>query len=532
MVKKFKLLIVFSLVLVLFFGLPLENFGEKGRSKKPRSGGVFRLKAFTDEFRRELDPVSADSFIFISEQLFDGLVRLDKNLNIVPHLAEYWEISPDGIKYTFYLRKGIKFHHGAELSAEDVKYSLERLIDKKTDSPYYQFFLPRVVGAQYFREGKTKDVEGFKVLDDYTFEIHWTRPFVSALYLMSMHFCKILPKDLVLDKGRGFFYKPSGTGPFKFDYWIRTTKLDIAGVRMIRNEEYFGGKPYLDAVEFCPHYTLDHFFNGEIHSIPVLTDRLLKSDFQIFQDGLLHKMFLGMSCHTPPLDRLSVRKAISCAIDKAEVVQAASEVRYLYQVTNNYIPPRLQGFLPKDDEVTFDVEQAKHMLREAGFSSENKFPGLTFLVSLPRTDLKFKIYRELRKQLGVVGIKLRIQYYKSLEELKNIEKPYLVYSGRLMNFPDPDDIVRPLFFSKSIFNVFQYSNPELDRLLQEAEIEKSRTRRISFFHKIEQILISDVPAFPLFTVQNRIAMQPYVRGVEVPPLGFYHLDTKKIWLDK
>jgi MarR-like DNA-binding transcriptional regulator SgrR of sgrS sRNA len=72
----------------------------------------------------------------------------------------------------------------------------------------------------------------------------------------------------------------------------------------------------------------------------------------------------------------------------------------------------------------------------------------------------------------------------------------------------------------------------LDRLLQEAEIEKSRTRRINLFHKIEQILISDVPAFPLFTVQNRIAMQPYVRGVEVPPLGFYHLDTKKIWLDK
>jgi ABC-type transport system substrate-binding protein len=172
------------------------------------------------------------------------------------------------------------------------------------------------------------------------------------------------------------------------------------------------------------------------------------------------------------------------------------------------------------------------MLREAGFSSENKFPVLTFLVSLPRTDLKHKIYRELRKQMDAVGIRLRIHYYKSLEELKNIEKPYLVYSGRLMNFPDPDDIVRPLFFSKSIFNVFHYSNPKLDRLLQEAEIEKSRTRRINLFHKIEQILISDVPAFPLFTVQNRIAMQPYVRGVEVPPLGFYHLDTKKIWLDK
>ena len=122
-----------------------------------------------------------------------------------------YKISPDGKKHTFYLRKGVKFHHGQELSAEDVKFSLERLLDRESHSPYYQFFLPRVLGARDFWDGKSQEVIGFKVIDRYTFEITWTKSFVSALDLMSMHFCKILPRDLVLDRGQGFFRNPSAS---------------------------------------------------------------------------------------------------------------------------------------------------------------------------------------------------------------------------------------------------------------------------------------------------------------------------------
>jgi ABC-type transport system substrate-binding protein len=479
----------------------------------------------------EFDPTSPESSIFILEQIYDGLVRLDKNLSIMPCLAEYWEISQDGKKHTFYLRMGVKFHNGRELSAEDVKFSLERVLDKKTNSPYYQFFLPRVVGAKEFREGKTKDVAGFKVIDKYSFEIHWTKPYVSALYLMSMHFCKILPRDLVLDQGRRFFQRPSGTGPFKFDYWLRTPQLEIVGIRLKRNESYFDGKPYLGAVEFCPFFTLDHFMNREIDSIPVMSERLLTLNFQIFQDGLLHPIFLGMSCHIPPLDRVAVRKAISRSFNKSEVARDIFDMKYVRRVINNYIPSRLPGFFPREEE-SYDIEKARQMLQDAGFSAEEEFPTLTLLIDLPRTRMKFRIYKALRKQLDALGIKLRLHYYKSLEEIRSYKKPYLVFTGRVMSFPDPEDIIRPLFFSKSIFNIFNYANPELDKLLQEAEIERSWTKRINLFHQIEQILVSDVPALPLFSHQNRVAMQPYVRGVEVPSLGFYYLDARKIWLDK
>jgi ABC-type transport system substrate-binding protein len=530
MVKKAAFQI-FCLILSLLFLLPLSASGQETESS-PRSGGVFHVKAFTDEFRMQLDPASPDSFIFISEQLFDGLVRLDKNLNIVPHLAEYWSISSDGTRYTFNLRKGVKFHHGSELTAEDVKFSFERLLDPKLHFPYHQYFLNTVVGARDFWEEKAKDVSGFKVIDKYTFEIQWIKPFVSALSLMSMHFCKILPRELVLDKGKGFFFKPSGTGPFVFDSWLRNTRLDIIGVRLVRNAAYFGPKPYLAAIEFSPLFTLEHFLGGEIESIPVLSEKLLRSNYQIFENGVLHPVFLGMSCDLPPFDRAAARRAVAFALDKEEIVRATYDVRDVLQVTNNYIPPRLPGFFPKDNEKSFNLEQAKKLLEEAGFSAENRIPTVTLFIASPRTEAKLKIYREFRRQLDPLGIRLRLSFYKSNEEIMSSKEPYLILYERPMTFPDPEAFIRPLFFSKSAFNIFRYSNPEVDTLLQEAEVEPSWTKRINLFHQIEEILASDVPAIPLFSKQNRIALQPYVRGVEVPPLGFSYLDARKIWLDK
>jgi len=532
MLKKKNPFLFLVLFFILVFSLPLFDLAEKNNQKKPRYGGVLRVKSFENVLRTELDPASPDSYIFVSEQIYDGLVRLDKNLNIVPCLAEYWKISDDGRKYTFYLRKGIKFHHGKELSADDVKFSLERLINKKTGSHYYQFFTAKVVGAEDYREGKTISVKGFKVRDKYTFEMLLLKPYVSALYLMSMNFCKILPRDRVLSKGKGFFSKPSGTGPFKFSYWLRSMTLDIVGFRLERNDEYFGGKPYLKAVEFSPYFSLRHFSNKEIDIIPVLSEKLFNTDCQVFQGGSFNLIFLGMSCHIPPLDRKIVRKAILYGINKKEVVLVSYSTKYKPEVTNSYIPAKLPGFFPKDDEDNYDSKKAKEILLKEGFSTEKKFSTLTLFIDLPRTEIKYKVYRELKKQLDVLGIKLRLRYYKSLDEIKSYKEPYLVFLERLMNFPDPEDVIRPLFFSKSFFNVFGYSSPELDRLLEEAEEERSWTRRIELFHQIEQILFSDVPAIPLYSNQQRVAVQPYIRGVKVPLLGFYYLEARNIWLDK
>ncbi len=490
------------------------------------------MKAFASRFNPQLDPASPSSYIFISEQIYDGLVHLDKNLNPMPALAEYWSISADGTKYKFFLKKGVKFHNGEELTAEDVKFTLERILDKSTGSPYYLFFVTRVLGAKDFRDGKAATVKGYEVLDKYIFEITWTKPYYSSLYLLSMPFCKILPQDKLNSEGSGFFRKPSGTGPFKFDYYLRTNKLEIAGVHLTRNNEYFGEPPYLDAVEFCPLYTLDHFINGEIDSIPVISTKLLNSDYKIFQDDPLTHLFLGMSCHIPPLNNPSVRRAISLALDKQAVADAASDLKSIRRPINNYIPLRVPGFIIPKENVDHDPEEVRVLLAEAGFLEENVFPSLNFFIDAPRTESKYNIFKEIKDQLSPFGIRLQLRFYTSLNEIKIQSSPYLILIGHLLTTPDPEDMIRPLFYSESIFNVFGYTNPQLDEFILEADTERSRKKRTELFHLIEEILFWDVPAIPLYSYQNQIAMQPYVRGVEVPPLGLYYLDASKIWLDK
>jgi ABC-type transport system substrate-binding protein len=522
-----------AIVLILLCGTVLLSRSYRVRRDiQPNYGGIFRLKSFTDVYRTELDPASPDSFIFLSEQIYDGLVRLDKNLHIQPALAEYWEISSDKKVYTFYLRQGVKFHHGEQLVADDVKYSLERLLDRETNSPYFQFFVNRVEGAMDFREGKADQVKGYRVVDDLTFEMRLTEPFVSALYLMSMNFCKILPREKASEEGRDFFRRPSGTGPFMFDFWVRTTKLEIAGIRLKQNQEYFEGRPYLDGIEFCSLFTIDHFYNKEIDAIPILSVRLLDSEFHLFEDGPLTHYFLGMSCQIPPLNRAAVRNAISYGFDKKAIVEAARDIQFLRAPTDNFIPSHLPGFFPPHEGEPYSLEKAKEMLQREGFSPDDRFPRVTVYFELPRTDEKHKVYRELRDQLREMGIDSRLDFYDSPEILKSSKNPYVVYVEREMSFPDPEDMVRPLFHSESIFNVFGYKNTELDQLLQRAEVERSWKKRINLFQKIEELLFVDVPAIPLFSHQNRVAVQPYVRGIEYPSLGFYYLDAKKIWLDK
>ncbi len=523
------LLFLAPVALVLAFQSPTA----RSPVQKPRPGGTLRLRTFTlNPFQPQFDPAGG-AHVFVLNQIFDGLIGLDKNLDVVGVLAYYWMISDDGKTYTFFLRKGVKFHHGRELEAADVKFSLERLISSDTGGSYYQFFTSKVVGAQEFREGKAPDVEGFRVRDKYTFEIQWKNPYVSALYLLSMDFCKILPRDLVQRQGRGFFQRPSGTGPFKFANWLRNSRLDIVGVRLERNNEYFLRKPYLEAVEFNPFYTVDQFLAGDVDIIPYSSERLSGRDIEPLEAETFATAFLMMSCHRPPLDKASVRRAISLAIDKKEIAKASFQLDSSPRVTNNFIPPKLPGFYP-DDEEMFNPGEAKRILLEEGFSDERAFPRVTLFLHEEQRNGDTKVAEVLKDQLAAIGIDLRTRTYRGYDEVKSSKEPCLLLLHWSLDFPDPENIVMPLFHSSAVLNqnILQYSNPRLDELALATETEQSRKVRIALFHKIERLLMADMPAVPLFSRQHRLAIQPYVRGVIRPPLGFFYLDAREIWLDK
>jgi len=499
----------------------------------PRSGGTLRVRGFAESPKPDLDPASG-KWVFITEQIFDGLTRLDAALQPLPSLAEYWTISKDGRTYIFFLRKGVKFQDGRELTSLDVKFSLERLVRRATNSPVREYFLSKIAGAREFDEGKANDVAGFRCPSVSSFEIQWLNPEVSALALLSMSYCKVLPREAFLAGGGEFFYRPIGTGAFRFDSWVRSPKGEILGVRVERNPGYFGRKPYLDAIEFSPHYTVDHFLNREIDIIPCLSDRLRLGNNQVLEGGPWTISYLLLSCANPPFDRPLVRKALSLAVDKEKLAAAVHDGEFIRRATNNFIPTRWPDFYPIDDPALFDRARARQMLEDMGYFFDKPFPRLLLLLpaAMRTSGAGAKFADELENQLGKIEIPLTVRYYQSLREVKDYRQPFLMLVDWAMDFPDPESLVEPLFQSRAEINLanHRYVGPRVDRLLDEAGREASMSRRSELFVRIERILGEDLPAIPLYSNDPLIVAQPYVRGLKIPLSGFSYLDARDIWL--
>lgn len=500
---------------------------------QPRTirGGTLRVSPFGSQLNLELDPAK-DSHVFLMQQLYDGLVKLDKTLSPTPALAEYWVISDSGRKYTFYLRQGVRFHDGRELTADDVAFSLTRLVNPEIHSPYARNLLSKVVGAQEYWDGKARVVSGFRVLGRYVFEIEWINPNVSALYLLGMSYSKILPKASVLTQGQDFFRKPVGTGPFKFGYWMRGPQLEITGIRLERNAAYFDRPALLDAVEFSPFFTLDGFKQGDVDIYPFVSERFRRVDCQVMDDGALSLVFLGMSCHLDPLNRVEVRQALSLGLDRRLLTKASFTSESVPEYIGTFIPAKLKGFFPAAGDLDYSPQRARTLLAANGFSNDREFPTLLFFTSKANPTLGNKTYLELQSQLEPLGISLSHREYRSLREVRSARRPYLVMVEWRLNFPDPMDILWPLFYSRSDSNVLGYAVKRVDEALEAADVEPSFSRRIDLFNGIERQLQRDLPAVPLFSNQRRMALQAYVKGVEVSPLGFFYLDLRNVWLDK
>src|SRR4030042_5324734 len=203
---KFPEIILGMLFLVVLGSIPTNDaLGQHvvKQEEKASWGGTYRRPL--QFVPRTLDPAfSTDIYaVTVIQQLFDGLVQFDKNLNIIPAIARSWKISHDGLTYTFYLREGVKFHNGREVTTEDFIYSLTRIIDPKTKSPAANF-LDRVKGFKEFQEGRSNYVTGLKSKGRYIFETKLTEPYSPVLSILGMNKFKVLPKEEVEKLGVAF----------------------------------------------------------------------------------------------------------------------------------------------------------------------------------------------------------------------------------------------------------------------------------------------------------------------------------------
>jgi ABC-type transport system substrate-binding protein len=225
-------------------GDAVSREAEAAAVQRPNRGGTFRILVEAPHY---LDPASVDSVYDALPvgQIFDGLVALDPGLNIVPELADTWTISHDGRDYMIHLRDGVRFHDGTPLTADDVVFSIRRLLDPKREKTSIGVsYLQVIEGAPAYCNGKARELPGVVAIDPSRVEIKLTRPYLSFLAVLAMDDLRIVPRKAVTEMGDAAFRRrPVGTGPFRFKSW------NDSELRLSANPDYFGGEPYLDEIE-------------------------------------------------------------------------------------------------------------------------------------------------------------------------------------------------------------------------------------------------------------------------------------------
>lgn len=512
---------------------------EGAGSATPVRGGEFTFWESSNV--RGLDPhKSFDALSNMGIRLvFDGLLDYDHEARLVPSLAESLpEISPDGLRYTFRLRRGVRFHNGRELTADDVRWSLTRMLDPKTASPGWPFFA-NIEGVKEFREGSAKTVHGIRVVDPHTIAVTLETPDQTFSNAMAMTFAYPVPRENYERWGAEVDRHPIGTGPFRFVSWER-------GVRLVfeRNEQYWQpDKPYVDRMVYLENLdrnaALMRFRNGEVdvaHGFPA-ADYLFFKNSEAWKPYLveepnvsIHGIF--MNCEMAPFDNVHVRRAVAHAIDRERWSRSRNH-RLL--PAGQLLPPQLVGFredLPHLQR--FDLKKAKEEMRRAGFPNGLPNPVTLWVGESPSA----RFYGELAQaDLAKIGIRVNIRQVAFAVYLKETGKPgrvQMAFTGWNQDFPDPADFLDILFHSRSIHeedaeNRAFYRNPELDRILDEARIERDKERRRALYEEANDIVARDAPwAFTYYPLDME-GWQPYVRGYRPHPV--WSKDYRSVWLD-
>jgi len=494
-----------------------------------------------------LDPAFAknQSIMWAVHQLYNTLVEVDQDLNIVPSLAKSWEISGDRRTYTFHLRSDVFFHDdnafvnakGRRLTAKDIEYSFQRIIDKRTASP----------GAWIFNN-KVDPSNAFKAIDDTTFLLRLVRPYMPILGILSMQYCSIVPREAVVKYGNDFRRHPVGTGPFRFVAWDEGQALIFA-----KNKNYFekdsAGKrlPYLDgikvsfydskATEFLLFRQKQIDFINDIESS--FKDEVLTKKGQLRKNWegkivlqthpYLNIEYLGILIDSAnplvinsPMRLKKIRQAINYGFDRRKMI--------LY-LRNSLGIPAESGFVPaglpsfdsaKVKGYHYDPLKSKQLLTEAGFPNGNGLPVIKLLTIPNYSDLAGFI----AKQLEESGIPVQVEVVQKslLLELTSNSRALFFRGSWIADYPDAENYLS-VFYSKNPAppNYTRYKNPDFDKSFEKALAETNDSLRYDLYREADQAMIDDAPVVPLWYDEWIHFTQPEIKNFNVNGLNLLEL---------
>ncbi len=506
-----------------------------------------------------LDPAIAHHYedLLAVSQIFNGLVSLDENMNIIPSVAKSWEITNNGKLYTFHLRNDVHFHEhevfGSDkkrlLTADDVVYSFLRIMDPDTRSPGLYIF-------QNIDRSEASLFKGVIAEGDSVVKIYLNSSQPSFLYQLSLPNCGIVPREAVEHYANNFGENPVGSGPFVFRKWKRNVKLVL-----VKNENYFekdaaGNQlPYLDAVSVSfikdRHVEFVEFRNGKLEMISGLNEsekdelinpdgelnEKLREDFYLQKNPWLNTDYLGILVDdrfdivkSSPLQNKLVRQAVGYSID------TKSLIKYM---RNNIGIPAVTGFIPKGmpgyeayaiEGFTYDLNKAKKLLAEAGYNDFTEIPQIKLVATAEYTLLCTYIQKSL-SDLGLdVEVDIQTTSYMS-QSIAQFESNFYRKSW-IADYPDAINYFQ-LFYSKNFYpenglNYTHFKNNTFDELYELALIEDSTALRYEYYKDMQQIIHNEAPVIPLFYAETLRFLNKKVSGLKGNSLNMLNLKETKM----
>lgn len=534
----------------IFCGLLLLGIISCTHRNSDEEKKVFNMNL--DQNLTSLDPAFArnQNALWMVNQIFNGLVQIDSNLNTLPCIAKNWKISDDGLDYTFNLRTDVYFHDdptfpggkGRKVIASDFVYSFNRLIDPKVASS----------GSWIFSD-KVKDIHNFIAINDTTFRIKLIKPFPPFLSLLTAQYCSVVPKEVVSHYGKDFRSHPIGTGPFKFRYWKEDEVLVI-----VKNEKYWEKEagqalPYLDAVKVTfisdKQSAFMNFIKKELdffdkvdgsYRDDILTKsgnmtRKYKGKFKLRKGAYLCTEYAGFLVDTSksiaknsPLKYKKVRQAINYAIDKPKLI------KYLRNsigipATSGFIPQGMPGF---DSTAVkgyhYDPDKASSLLAEAGFPNGKGMPQITLSTSTTYKDLMEFIQGEL----NAIGIKVKVDVSPnaSLRDMMSKNAVNFFRGSWIADYGDAENYLA-MFYSKNKVpdgpNYTGYFNKDFDRLFESSYYENDPKKRFLLNQKMDRMVIEYANIVPILYDQSIVMTQNNISGYPLNPLNLMILKTVK-----
>lgn len=459
-------------------------------------------------------------------EIFSGLVTYNKDLELVPDLAETWDISDDGLVYTFALRQNAQFHNGKPVRAQDFKWSFERACDFRTGSSTADTYLGDIEGCRDKLRGRVDEVSGVQVVDDYTLELTIDSPKAYFLAKLTYPTAYVLDRENVERGGRTWTERPNGTGPFQLEEFSFGESIILA-----RNAEYYREPmPILDRINFTLSggSAMIRYENDELDMTPVgindierVTDpnNPLNEDLEV--STRLSIFYIGFNQNQPPFDDPLVRRAFNMALDKEKIVSVV--YKETVAVANGIVPPGMPGYdNPALETTPYDPEAALELIYESSYGDPSEFPEIT-LYTTGAGGSPARITEAIVASLNeAFGIEVAIQqtdWPTFLADLSRETNPYQSYQvGWIADYPDPQNFLDILFHSESRQNYMGYNNPELDSLLEAAGIEQDPDVRADLYRQAEQIIIDDAIWIPLYFDVEYWLIKPRVQGYEIPPM--------------